>query len=263
MTINTTANTSPSRDLDGKAKPMSTNLFAGLIRDPNDGAANDMPVLMKPKRAHPASAATHEEKRELRAIIGPRLIEARRRAGLGQFEASKAIAMDNSTQLSLWERAIRTPPLDKLMALASLYAVSVDFILGESTDATRDSAEGLRHAVLRGVRTQIERVAEITVEQVERHARLVGPNIATVDSVLAAADKLLDVHSKWQRLNLRAFEVQRGSASVVAACEELEAAVFEARQKVRLSQALDGDLRRALAALPRADPALPGDEATG
>ncbi|RYF72803.1 MAG: XRE family transcriptional regulator [Comamonadaceae bacterium] len=206
--------------------------------------------------------ATAEERAELRNVIGPRLVKARKQAGLGQQELATILGMETSAQLNGWEQGRRHMPIDKLILVADALNCSTDYLLARSDDCTRDHAEGLRHAVLRGVRSQLVRTAEIVTDQIARHTRLVGSDAATVDDLLAAADKLLDSQATWQRLNLEAFEVQRGSASIVAACEALEKAVVDVRRKARVSRALDGDLRRALAELPQADPSLLGNDDT-
>lgn len=240
-------------------------MFAGLVHEPNnfpaanDSAASD-PDATRVKRARPAALATVEEKEALRAVIGPRLVAARKRAGLGQHELAEMLGLQTPAPLNHWEQGRRVPPLTWLIEVADALHVSCDFLLGRSEDDTRDPAENLRHAILAGVRAQIDRVAEITTDQVARHVRLVGADFQTVGGLLAAADKLLDAQAAWQRLNLEAFEDQLGSASVVAACTVLETAVVGVPQKLRLRDALDNDLRLALANLRSAGPKLPGDD---
>ena len=194
----------------------SGDIFTGLVCDPknvpaaNDPAASNADAMQEGwKRQRPAGLATVEEKEALRAVIGPRVAAARRRAGFGQHELAARLGMASPAQLNLWELSRRTPPLGWLIQLGDALNVSIDYLLGRSPDDTRDPAENLRAGILVGVRAQIERVAVITTDTVARHVRLFGADVQTVGGLLAAADKLLDAQATWQRANLKALENQR------------------------------------------------------
>lgn len=176
-------------------------------------------------------------------------MRAREIAGLTQTEAATGLGYSTPAQLNMWEFGRRLAPMVELIRAAEFYSVSVDFLLGLSLDETRDPAQGLRDAILRGVRSQLTRVAEITTAQVERHARLLGPHIGTVGGLVASGDALLDAIQTFCRLNQEALEEQRGSATLVRCAEDFESELLSARKKIRLHDALDDDLRRALSAL--------------
>ena len=61
--------------------------------------------------------------------IGERLKKLRIKRKLTQFEVEELTGINRST-LSLYELGIRVPPIDKLMQLALLYKVSIDYLCG-------------------------------------------------------------------------------------------------------------------------------------
>ena len=67
--------------------------------------------------------------------IGERLKQLRIKRKLTQFEVEELTGINRST-LSLYELGIRVPPIDKLMQLALLYKVSIDYLCGiEKSDS--------------------------------------------------------------------------------------------------------------------------------
>ena len=61
--------------------------------------------------------------------IGERLKQLRIKRKLTQFEVEELTGINRST-LSLYELGIRVPPIDKLMQLALLYKVSINYLCG-------------------------------------------------------------------------------------------------------------------------------------
>ena len=61
--------------------------------------------------------------------IGERLRQLRIKRKSTQFEVEELTGINRST-LSLYELGIRVPPIDKLMQLALLYKVSIDYLCG-------------------------------------------------------------------------------------------------------------------------------------
>lgn len=244
----------------------AANVFVGLMQpDASTVAANDALVCefepaddVEPGNVEAVSGLRGAANIRLRRVIGPRLFRARELSGLGQSEAAHQLGYATPAQLNQWERSQRLIPASELIKAARLFGVSADYLLGESNDELRDPAQSLRDACLRGVRRQLERVAHITVDQVARHARLVGPHIGTVGGLIAAGDALLDAVRTLCRLNQVALDDMRGSATLVRTGENFEAELLSAREAIRLHDALDSDLRHALATIGSTDP-LPGD----
>ena len=61
--------------------------------------------------------------------IGERLKQLRIKSKLTQYEVEELTGINRST-LSLYELGIRVPTIDKLMKLALLYGVSIDYLCG-------------------------------------------------------------------------------------------------------------------------------------
>ena len=69
--------------------------------------------------------------------IGERLKQLRIKRKLTQFEVEELTGINRST-LSLYELGIRVPPIDKLMQLALLYKVSIDYLWGIEKSYSED-----------------------------------------------------------------------------------------------------------------------------
>ncbi|GGK00740.1 HTH-type transcriptional regulator ImmR [Lentibacillus kapialis] len=66
-------------------------------------------------------------------VLGKRLKEARVKAGYKQVDACKKLGISNGT-LSGYERNYRDPDTQTLNKMATLYEVSVDWLIGNSED---------------------------------------------------------------------------------------------------------------------------------
>ena len=73
--------------------------------------------------------------------IGERLKQLRIKRKLTQFEVEELTGINRST-LSLYELGIRVPPIDKLMQLALLYKVSIDYLWGIEKSYSEDFEKG-------------------------------------------------------------------------------------------------------------------------
>ncbi|MGJ7607142.1 helix-turn-helix domain-containing protein [Variovorax sp. LT1R20] len=240
--------------------------FAGLV--PNAAraaqpAANDdtapadqvEPALGQKRKSARVKNAVFEGRAEmqLRRITSERLIRAREASGYGQREAASEMGYETPAQLSQWESGRRFPPTSELIKLANLYLVSIDFLLGQAPEMHRDHAAGLRTSMLRGVRTQLSRCAEVVVAEVSRHARLAGVDSGSREQFIAAGAELLDAVRGLERLNRGCIDDMRGGATLAFKSEAFEQALHDARRHQRLAQALDNDLRERLGRLPDGD----------
>lgn len=66
-------------------------------------------------------------------VLGKRLKQARNDKGIKQIDAAKKLGISNGT-LSGYERNYRDPDTDILNEMASLYEVSVDWLLGKTNN---------------------------------------------------------------------------------------------------------------------------------
>ncbi len=253
----------------------AVNPFAGLMVDrsavpaANDAEADPDAAVQPGKRERRKTGDAGDDVAErgvdanarLRRVVGPRLVRARLLSGLSQGDVARLLHFKNQTQVALWESSRRLITMPDLVRVAEVLGVSESYLLGTSHEPERDPAMALRHACLRGVREMLTTVASITVDEVARHARLVGPHAGTVRGLIDSGHDLLEVLNSFIRQNSGAFANQRGSASVVRLSAEFEAALSDARKRIALHNALDADLRCALAELPDADAALQVDAA--
>jgi transcriptional regulator with XRE-family HTH domain len=76
------------------------------------------------------------DRRQLSKTIAERIRELRMRRGLTQDEVAEAIGCHESA-VSRWESASRLPPCTDVLALAELFNVSVDELLGRQDHPTR------------------------------------------------------------------------------------------------------------------------------
>lgn len=71
-------------------------------------------------------------------MFGQRIVELRKRQGLTQTELAKTIGISRSA-LSLYEIEKRQPDWETINKMASLFDVSVDYLLGRTDDKHRNS----------------------------------------------------------------------------------------------------------------------------
>jgi len=69
--------------------------------------------------------------------LGVRLRKVRKGKNLSQKEAAKRIEINNSC-ISNYERDYRTPQIETLVALADLYDISTDYLLGRTSNKKRN-----------------------------------------------------------------------------------------------------------------------------
>jgi transcriptional regulator with XRE-family HTH domain len=221
----------------------------------SDVAALDGTPLVPPKpkrsrgmRSLPDDIDCHKqaaENRRIAELIGSRLLEVRRMNGWTQTEAAAMLGWATPAQLAQIEAGQRRPPHDALLHIATVYNCSLDFIFGLIDSPDRDPARRTRATCLASVRGMLERVAELTVEQVDRSARLSsGMDVGTVRELLFAASRALDSLQLFQKLNQKTFDDLRGGASLIRAEADLGDAVRAAKSRLKLSDALDADLPR-------------------
>jgi transcriptional regulator with XRE-family HTH domain len=243
--------------------PFST--IEGQIADQAPVAANDSdgadaegievndPAEQPSRLKTPNTIVRDAAKEKLKALIGLRLMKSRELSGLRQLEASAMLGYVNSTQLNLWEQGRRMPPLTELIKIAEVYSVPLDYLVGTTDETERDPALALRRGCLNGVRKQLERVAEITVDSIAKHTGRVGAHAQHVREVLVTGKDFLEAYETFVRHNLSKFNIQRGSASLVRVAEDFENALLASQKAIREHDAEDAELRRSLAALSLTD----------
>lgn len=239
----------PGNDFDDAPTPVVGAVFDSLLptrartSDPA-AAANDSEIV----NSDFMRSRGHDEKTsKLRQVMAVRLVRARRLSGMSQGDVARAMGAKGQTQQNLFEQGRRLVPMADLVRLAEVLSVSTDYLLGVNDEPERDPSAGLRHAILRGVRSQLQRVAEITVDVIASHEKLIGPRAGKERALLTAGDDLLEAFASFVRANSTVFADQRGSARLERCAHEFEASVKEARDALRRHDDRDASLRRALA----------------
>jgi transcriptional regulator with XRE-family HTH domain len=251
----------PVADEGDQAHAAVGNIFESLLPNASRAAA---PAANEDHVDDDAGARTRSviANAQLRRVMGVRLVRARMLSGLSQGDIAKALGLKGQTQVSLWEMGRRMVTHVDLVRVSEVLSVSVDYLLGISDEPEKDQSAALRSACVRGVRKMLDKVAAVTVDEVARHARLVGPHAGHVRGVLAAGDGLLEAFGSFVRANSDVFEnSMRGAATLQRRAQEFETVLADARMAIRAHDALDGDLRRALADIALEDELVGDDDA--
>lgn len=217
-----------------------------FLEDDPDGEEVAAAVDLLRHRALSRQLGTHRRK-----LIAQRMIEARELNGFPQTEAAALFGHRNPTQLSLWERGGRVPPLKDLVRAAELYGVTTDFIFGIAAESDRDPRMARRQASVRAVQGLITNLAERVVDAVDAQNELVGPGSAAVRNLVEKAGALVLAAEKFTRMNAPKFEDMRGGSALIHALAQIEPVLAGATQLLRRfdrrQAALDAALRGQLA----------------
>lgn len=87
------------------------------------------------------------QRRDLAAIVAANLRELRARRNLTQDDVARSIGCHESA-VSRWESGARLPPCTDILALAKLYDVSTDELLGRKEQPTLSGAALIDRALL-------------------------------------------------------------------------------------------------------------------
>jgi transcriptional regulator with XRE-family HTH domain len=176
----------------------------------------------------PSSLARAEEQ-ALRDIIAPRLVRARRAAGLKDLEVAQRLGHANLTMISLFENGRRSISVKNLQVLADLYNVTTDYLLGRTDDLGLSPEEG-NQALITGVLTAV--VGKYNQRYLEGLAQVmaIGVEGASMDRVLLGrvADisvELSDSLGVIRKHHGAAFESLRGGGKLERLISELSVSV--------------------------------------
>ncbi|KJV08023.1 helix-turn-helix domain-containing protein [Methylocucumis oryzae] len=146
-------------------------------------------------------------RRELAVIVGDRLKFSREKNGISQEKAAATLGYRNSSQLSKIEKAVdsRLPPIEKLIEMATLYEVSIDFVLGQTDDWDIDEKEvnrrGVTVACKDELRDIIEQYAghtsnvETMLEGFGEHLR---ESVEINNEAVVALERFIELNTKFQ-----------------------------------------------------------------
>lgn len=184
----------------------------------------------RPPSALPLPKTRNEDNAVLRRQIGTRFKEARLLMGWDQIVAAKKLGYENSTQISLVEKGARMPPIGLVIHASQIYAVSVDFLVGESEEPNRDPKQAEKHAVLRHVAGMLGKHTEVVTSAVLQYLSHGAPAVVAARELHLRVDAAVDAIRRLRELNPEAFDGElRGGATVLAACDELATAAIRAK----------------------------------
>lgn len=160
----------------------------------------------------------------LRQVIAERLNFSRALAGLNQTEMSLALGFKNPTQINLWERAQRTPPLHALLAVADVLGVSLDFLVGVSDEPDRDAQLARRTALVGAMRRMLEGHAS-AVADVILSGEFDPSNTIRAHSLCSKTEDLARAVEQFRARNEKVFDgLPAGALLLRMAKEAAEAA---------------------------------------
>lgn len=174
----------------------------------------------------------------LRKVVAERFVQARALNELSQTDAAIRMGYKKSTQLSLWEKGHRLPPIDRMIIVALVYGVSLDYLYGLSDDAERDQQFAARETMTRLMQDQLRGHAERIAESLVAFSKTGGINILTIKALVARASEAATSMRRFASLNAKKFDNMAGSATVMHACVSLEALVREASSMVSRAEGM-------------------------
>jgi hypothetical protein len=150
--------------------------------------------------------------------------------------------------------------MTELVRVCEVLGVSESYLLGISNELERDPSATLRHACLRGVRNMLGQVAELTLDGIERHAKLVGLHAQHERTLLRSGESLLEALFVVDRLNTKKLDDIPGWATVLRVKDNFEVALEDARRRITTHDRHDSNLRKRWSAVRDAEQADMDDE---
>jgi len=158
----------------------------------------------------------------VRSTVGARFKQARELNGWNQREAAVRMGYENGTQLSLIEAGRRNTPLAVFCVASTVYGVSVDFLLGLSSEPERDPAAAERHAMLRQVEGMLREHAVQVLETITAHMNAAKRPITLARRVINASSAATEAFRRFASLNDEAWQDMPGGAALLKTMTELE-----------------------------------------
>lgn len=156
---------------------------------------------------------------DLRVVLGQRLQLAREINGMDGATVARMIGHANGTQLSLWERGARMPPLLPIVMLSAIYDVPTDYLLCLTAESDRDTRVAARMQVAKSVLSRVDAAVNSIVDAVYVEIQAAQPIREGWEAMLPALVELTEATARFRELNAESFIDMRGGARLVAAIE--------------------------------------------
>lgn len=167
-------------------------------------------------------------------LMRERMVSARVMNGMTAVEAASRLGYKNSTQLSQIESGERKVPDDWkfLLNMSRVYSVSVDYLMGISPHPERDPVAAESFAIFRGFEQLVQSQVTAMTEAFMRYGKDREAARVDLQTVLAAAQGVTRALGRVRELNPQFDEDMRGSSTLLAAVERLEAASIPVQETI-------------------------------
>lgn len=161
-------------------------------------------------------------------LMRERMVSARVMNGLTAVEAAQRLGYKNSTQLSQIESGERKVPDDWkfLLNMSRAYSVSVDYLMGISPHPERDPVAAESFAMLRNFEELLQSQATAMTAAFVRYGTERAAARTDIQTVASAAQAVTGALARFREINPAFDEEMRGSSTLLAAVERLDAAMI-------------------------------------
>ncbi|MEJ7806007.1 MAG: helix-turn-helix transcriptional regulator [Telluria sp.] len=168
-------------------------------------------------------------------IVRERMVSARVMNGLTAVDAAARLGYANSTQLSQIESGERKVPNDWqfLLRMSRVYSVSVDYLLGVSPHPERDPVAAETFAIMRGFEDLLQSQAAAMTTAFVRYGAEREAGKIDLQAIVGAAASVSHALARMRELNPAFDEDMRGSSTLVAAVDRLEATAIPVKDVMR------------------------------
>lgn len=178
----------------------------------------------------------------LRETLSKRLTRARRAAGFKEADVAVAISHSGRTMISLFENGHRKPSLENIIALAELYGVTTDYLLGLTDDLALSPEEGNQALIVGLVKGVVSghvdkflnalcSATAVSIEGVSLDRALMHRVCGIVGELVSAFDVVIKHHGD-------VFNDLRGGSKLQRLISELETSLSERIRSKQLEKAL-------------------------
>lgn len=167
-------------------------------------------------------------------IVRERMISARIMNGLSAVEAASRLGYANSTQLSLIESGERKVPNDWqfLLKVSQVYSVSMDYLVGASSNPERDAIASEHFALMRGFEQLQQMQAAAMTTAFIKYGAQGKPSSSDMESLCNSVETITGA-VQTMRDRSPTFDDMRGGATVLASSIRLKAAIVPIREALR------------------------------
>lgn len=186
----------------------------GRDAHPQDGGI-ELLALVKGGEVDAPEKPAHKDARSFCRLLGERLMTARNLSEMSQVEAAIAVGYMDGVHVDRAEKGSRLLPLEKLIKLAHLYGVSLDYLLGATDDPVSDRDEDLQRRITDAVVGRMALLANVILSTNIKAVREMGLDTAETLQMAEQAVEIELALGKLRQLNPHLDEEAKGLATLV------------------------------------------------